>query len=47
MKYITDKYVVYRGKLLSQEGCKKFFKFVTLPELKIFKTLGFILTIIF
>lgn len=47
MKYITDKYALYRGKVLSQAGCKKFFKFATLPELKIFKTVGFILTIIF
>ena len=47
MKYITDKYALYREKVLAREGCKKFFKFVTLPELKIFKTLGFILTIIF
>jgi len=47
MKYIKDKYSLYRGRLLAKEGCKKFFKFVTLPELKIFKTLGFILTIIF
>lgn len=47
MKYLTNKYTVYRGKLLSQQGCKKFFQFVTLPELKVFKTIGFILTIIF
>jgi hypothetical protein len=47
MKYIKYKYITYRGELLGNESCKKFFKFVTLPELKIFKTLGFILTIIF
>ena len=47
MKYIKNKYTIYRGKVLANEGCKKFFKFATLPELKIFKTLGFILTIIF
>jgi len=47
MKYLTSKYTSYRGKLLSQKKCQKFFQFVTLPELKIFKTIGFILTIIF
>ena len=47
MKYIKNKYTIYRGKVLANKGCKKFFKIVTLPELKIFKTLGFILTIIF
>ena len=47
MKYVTDKYALYREKVLARKGCQKFFKFVTLPELKIFKTLGFILTIIF
>ena len=47
MKYVTDKYAFYREKVLARKGCQKFFKFATLPELKIFKTLGFILTIIF
>ena len=47
MKYIKDKYAICRGKVLANEGCKRFFKFVTLPELKICKTIGFILTIIF
>ena len=47
MKYIKDKYSLYRGKILGKQGCKKFFKIATLPELKICKTLGFILTIIF
>ena len=47
MKYIKDKYALYRGRLLAREGCQRFFKFATLPELKIFKTLGFILTILF
>ena len=47
MKYLTTKYTAYRAKLLSQEKSKKFFQFVTLPELKFFKTIGFVLTIIF
>ena len=47
MKYLTSKYTIYMCKLLSQKKCQKFFQFVTLPELKIFKTIGFILTIIF
>ncbi len=47
MKYLTTKYTAYRAKFLSQEKSKKFFQFITLPELKFFKTIGFVLTIIF
>jgi hypothetical protein len=47
MKYFISKYSVLREKVLARSGCQRFFKFVTLPELKIFKTLGFIATILF
>ena len=47
MKYIMSKYSSLREKVLAKNSCQRFFKFVTLPELKIFKTLGFIATILF
>ena len=47
MKYIMSKYGVLREKILARSSCQRFFKFVTLPEFKIFKTLGFIATILF
>lgn len=47
MKYIISKYGGLRENILAKSSCQRFFKFVTLPELKIFKTLGFIATILF
>ena len=46
MKYIKDKYNLYRGRFLAKECCQKFFKFVTFPELKFLKTCGFIVGIL-
>ena len=46
MKYIRNKYTLARSVVLSKNGCKKFFKFASLPELKICKTAGFIASIL-
>ena len=47
MKYIMSKYSGLRENVLARNSCQRFFKFVTLPELKFLKTLGFIATILF
>jgi len=46
MKYIKKKYSLYRGRLLAQNYCQRFFKVAALPELKVCKTLGFIASIL-
>jgi len=46
MKYISHKYISARDLVLQAQGSKRFFKFITLPELKIFKTVGFIISIL-
>ena len=45
MKYIKHKYISARDLVLQAQGSKRFFKFITLPELKIFKTIGFIFSV--
>lgn len=46
MKYITNKYVLARTALFSKTWWQKFIKFTTLPEMKISKTVGFIVSIL-
>jgi hypothetical protein len=46
MKYIKHKYINTREMVLQAQGSKRFFRFITLPELKIFKTLGFVISIL-
>ncbi len=47
MNYVKHKYSQARGYILAKDGCKRFFKFASLPELKVCKTIGFILSVLF
>ena len=46
MKLIKSTYSTIREKTLASNGCKKFFVFARLPELKVCKTAGFIASMI-
>ena len=46
MNFIKCKYINAREAVLQANGSKKVFRFITLPELKIFKTLGFVISIL-
>jgi len=46
MNFLRHKYINTRELVLQAQGSKRFFKFITLPELKIFKTIGFIISVL-
>lgn len=46
MNYVQKKYSQARACVLSKNACKRFFKFAALPELKVCKTAGFIISIL-